>query len=60
MRGVFIVATLMAMLITVFLVAKNLKTENVDGAEKMETIQKAKDAADIVDHAAKRTKKAME
>lgn len=60
MRGVFIVATLMAMLIAVFLVAKNLKTENVDGAEKMETIQKAKDAADIVDHAAKRTKKAME
>lgn len=50
----------MAMLIAVFLVAKNLKTENVDGAEKMETIQKAKDAADIVDHAAKRTKKAME
>lgn len=60
MRGVFIIATLMAMLIAVFLVAKNLKTENVDGAEKMETIQKAKDAADIVDHAAKRTKKAME
>ena len=60
MRGVSIIAILMAMLIAVFLVAKNLKTENVDGAEKMETIQKAKDTADIIDQAAKKSKQAME
>ena len=60
MRGVFIIVTLIAMLIAVFLVAKNLKTNNVDGVDKMETIQKAKDTADIVDNAVKKMKKTIE
>ena len=60
MRGVFIIVTLMAMLIAVLLVAKNLKTDSVDGADKMETIQKAKDTADIVENTVKKMKKAME
>jgi hypothetical protein len=60
MRNVFILVILTAMLIGVFLVAKNMRTKNVDGVTKMETIQKAKDTADIVDNAVKKMKKAME
>ena len=60
MRGVFIIVVLIAMLIGVFLVTKNMRTENVDGVTKMETIQKAKDTADIVDNAVKKMKKAIE
>jgi hypothetical protein len=48
------------MLIGVFLVVKNMRTENVDGVTKMETIQKAKDTAAIVDNAVKKMKKAIE
>ena len=60
MRNVFILVILTAMLIGVFLVAKNMRTKNVDGVTKMETVQKAKDTADIVDNAVKKMKKAME
>ena len=60
MRNVFILVILTAMLIGVFLVAKNMRTKNVDGVTKMETVQKAKDTADIVDTAVKKMKKAME
>ena len=60
MRGAFIVVILIAMLIAVLLVAKNLMTDNVDGVGKMETIQKAKDTEDIVDNTLKNMKKAME
>jgi len=60
MRGVFIIVVLIAMLIGVFLIVKNMKTNNVDGVDRMETIQKANDTADIVDNAVKKMKKAME
>jgi len=60
MRNVFILVILIAMLIGVFLVAKNMKTKNVDGVTKMKTMQKAKDTADIVDNAVKKMKKAIE
>jgi len=60
MRGAFIIVILIAMLIGVYLVAKNLKTDNVAGVDKTETIQKAKDTADIVDNAVNKMKKAME
>ena len=60
MRNVFILVILTAMLIGVFLVAKNMRTKNVDGVTKMETIQKAKDTTDIVDNAVKKMKKAIE
>ena len=60
MRNVFILVILTAMLISVFLVAKNMKTKNVDGVTKMETMQKTKDTADIVDNAVKKMKKAIE
>jgi hypothetical protein len=60
MRGVFIIVTLIALLVAVYLVAKNLKTDNVDGANKMESIQKAEDTAELVDQTVKKMKKAME
>jgi len=60
MRGAFIIVILIAMLIGVYLVTKNLKTDNVAGVDKMETIQKAKDTADIVDNTVQKMKKAME
>lgn len=60
MRNVFILVITTAMLIGVYLVAKNIKTKNVDGVTKMETIQKAKDTADIVDNAVNKMKKAIE
>ncbi|MDX2446725.1 MAG: hypothetical protein QNK29_05950 [Desulfobacterales bacterium] len=60
MRGVFIIVTLIALLVAVYLVAKNLKTDNVDGANKMESIQKAEDTAELVDQTMKKMKKAME
>jgi len=60
MRNVFILVMLTAMLIGVFLVAKNMRTKNADGVTKMETMQKAKETADIVDNAVKKMKKAIE
>ena len=60
MRNVFILVILTAMLIGVFLVAKNMRTKNADGVTKMETMQKAKETADIVDNAVKKMKKAIE
>jgi hypothetical protein len=60
MRNVFILVMLTAMLIGVFLVAKNMRTKNVDGVTKMETVQKAKDTTDIVENAVKKMKKAIE
>jgi len=60
MRSVFIIVALTAMLFAVFLVVKNLKTDTVDGVDKMETIQKAKDTVGIVDDAVKKMKKTME
>ena len=60
MRGVFIIVVLIAMLMAVYLVAKNLKADNANGVTQMETIQKAKDTANIVDNAVKKMKKAME
>ena len=60
MRNVFILVMLTAMLIGIFLVAKNMRTKNADGVTKMETMQKAKETADIVDNAVKKMKKAIE
>lgn len=60
MRNVFILVMLTAMLVGVYLVVKNMKTENVDGVDKTETIQKAKDTADIVDNTLKKMKKVIE
>ena len=60
MRGVFIIVTLMALLIAVYLVTRNLKTDTVAGGDKIEAIQKAKDTADMVDNAVKKMKKAIE
>lgn len=60
MRNAFILVLLTATLIGVFLVAKNMRTKNVDGVTKMETVQKAKDTTDIVDNAVKKMKKAIE
>ncbi len=60
MRGAFIIVILITMLIAVFIVTKNLKTDTVDGAGKVESIQRAKEAADIVDDAVKKRKTAME
>ena len=42
MRGAFIIVILITMLIAVFIVTKNLKTDTVDGAGKVESIQRAK------------------
>ncbi|MFP4446294.1 MAG: hypothetical protein ACLFPD_08625 [Desulfosudaceae bacterium] len=63
MRGAFLVVMLIALLIVGFLVVKNMTTET-EGAGKMETVQKAKDAArqaedsagDIDDRARKATR----
>ena len=60
MRGAFIIVILIALLVAVFLVGKNLTTDNVDGVDKMETIQKAKETADVVDNALEKIKKAVE
>jgi uncharacterized membrane protein len=51
MRGAFIIVILIAMLIAVYLVANNLQTDTVEGVDRVESIQKAKETADIVDDA---------
>jgi hypothetical protein len=60
MRGAFIIVILITMLIAVFLVTKSLKTDTVDSAGQVESIQKAKEADNIVDNAVKKRKTAME
>jgi len=60
MRGAFIIVILIAMLIAVYLVANNLQTDTVEGVDRVESIQKAKEAADIVDNAMKKRQTAME
>jgi hypothetical protein len=60
MKGALIIVMLIAMLITGFLVVKNMTTENIDGVDKMETIQKAKDTVTVADDALKKMQKAME
>ncbi|MEJ2096225.1 MAG: hypothetical protein P8Y38_03590 [Deltaproteobacteria bacterium] len=60
MKGALIIVILIAMLITGFLVVKNMTTENIDGVDKMETIQKAKDTVTVADDALKKMQKAME
>ena len=60
MRGTFIIVVLIAMLITAYLVINNLQTDTVEGVGTVESIQKAKETADIVDDAVKKRKTAME
>jgi len=60
MRGTFIIVVLIAMLITAYLVINNLQTDTVEGVGEVESIQKAKETADIVDDALKKRKTAME
>ena len=60
MRGAFIIVMLIAMLIGVYLVVNNLRTDTVEDAGKMESIQKAKETADMVDNALKKRQTAME
>ena len=45
MRGAFLIVILLALLVVVFLVGKNMTTEVDDGVQKIETIDKAKDTA---------------
>lgn len=54
MRGAFIIVILITMLIAAFLVTKNLRTDPVEGTGKVESIQKAKDTAAVVDAAVKK------
>jgi len=60
MRGAFIIVILIAMLIAVYLVANNLQTDTVEGVDRVESIQKAKETADMVDDAMKKRQTAME
>ena len=60
MRGAFIIVVLIAMLITAFLVIKNMQTDTVEGVSKVESIQKAKETVGIVDSAVNKRKTAME
>ncbi len=60
MRGTFIIVVLIAMLITAYLVINNLQTDTVEGVGEVESIQKAKETADIVDDAFKKRKTAIE
>ena len=60
MRNVFIIVVLISMLIATYLVAKNMKTGTVDDVDKVESIQKAKDTAAVVDNAVKKMKKVIE
>ena len=60
MRGAFIIVMLIAMLIGVYLVVNNLRTDTVEDAGKVESIQKAKETADMVDNALKKRQTAME
>jgi len=45
MRGAFFIVIMIALLIAVFLVGKNMTTEVDEGVQKMDTIQKTKDTA---------------
>ena len=60
MRGAFIIVILIAMLIAVYLVANNLQTDTGEGADRVESIQKAKETAEIVDDAMQKRQTAME
>ena len=60
MRNVFIIVVLISMLIATYLVAKNMKTGTVDDVDKVESFQKAKDTAAVVDNAVKKMKKSIE
>ena len=60
MRGAFIIVILLAMLITAYLVVNNLQSDTVEDTGKVESIQKAKEAADIVDKAIKKKQTTME
>ena len=53
MRGAFLILTLIALLIVGLLVVKNMTTEVDDGAQRVETIQKAKDTAQEVEKKAR-------
>ena len=56
MRGAFIIVILIA----AYLVINNLQTDTVEDTGKVESIQKAKETADIVDKALKKRKTTME
>jgi len=60
MRGAFIIVILIAMLIAAYLVINNLQTDTVEDTGKVESIQKAKETADIVDKALKKRQTTME
>lgn len=60
MRGAFIIVLLIAMLIGVYLVVNNLQSDTVEGTGKVESIQKAKETADMVDSAVKKRQTALE
>ena len=60
MRGAFIIVILIAMLIAAYLVINNLQTDTVKDTGKVESIQKAKETADIVDKALKKRQTTME
>ena len=60
MRNVFIIVVLISMLIATYLVAKNMKTGTVDDVDKVESIQKAKDTAAVVDDAVNKMKESIE
>ena len=50
MKGAFLIVMLLALLIVGGLVMKNMNSE-VDGVQKMETVQKAKDTVEKVNQA---------
>ena len=60
MRGAFIIVILIAMLIAVYLVANNLQTDTGEGVDRVESIQKAKETADMVDDAMQKRQTAVE
>ena len=60
MRGAFIIVLLIAMLIGVYSVVNNLQSDTVEGTGKVESIQKAKETADMVDSAVKKRQTALE
>ena len=49
MRGAFLIVTLIALLIVGLLVVKNMTTDVDEGAQKMDTVQKAKKTVREVD-----------
>jgi len=60
MRGAFIIVILIAMLIAVYLVANNLQTDTGEGVDRVESIQKAKETADMVDDAMQKRQTVIE